>query len=113
MRGIFRCGYGELPGVEGPAYYFFDRLLEDPKAEIEATLKEFCDAAFGAEAGEPMFRFYEALDVRLRVNDRLDTGHFEADPPDVSKWKKPDRTHRLDMLAYIYTPSIVETTSGV
>ena len=113
VQGVYRCGSGgELFGLEGPQYYYFNRLLENPKAGIAETLKEFCDAAFGAEAGEPMFRFYEALDVRLRVNDRISMGHFEADAPDVSKWTKADQSKRLDLLAYIYTADVVSTMDG-
>ena len=112
VTGVYRCGGGELPGLEGPQYYYFDRLLENPAAGVSDTLKEFCDAAFGAEAGEPMFRFYETLDSRLRVNDRIGTGHWEADSPDVSKWSKADESRRLDLIAYVYTPDVVATMDG-
>ena len=112
VRGIYRCGYGDLHGLEGPAYYYFNRLLENPQAGIAETLKEFCDCAFGPEAGEPMYRFYEALDVRLRFNDRLGMSHWEAEAPDVSKWAKADDSHHLDKFAYIYTPDVISTLDG-
>ena len=112
VRGIFRCGYGELPGVEGPAYYYFDRLLQDPKAEIDATLKEWCDAAFGPVAGEPMRRFYLELDKRLRMFDSMSMGHFEADAPGTSAFLKAVPERPLDLFAYFYTPETLNVMEG-
>ena len=59
--GIYKDGYGELFGVEGPVYYTFGRMYDDPKNNTaEALMDEFCAAAFGA-AAEPALRFYNRL----------------------------------------------------
>lgn len=64
VHGIYRCGYGELWGLEGPGYYVFNRMLRNPGADVAATVREFCTAAFGT-AAETMLRFYSAYDIRL------------------------------------------------
>ena len=64
VHGIYRCGYGELWGLEGPGYYVFNRMLRDPQADVGATVDEFCTAAFGP-AAKTMRRFYDTFDVRL------------------------------------------------
>lgn len=64
VHGIYRCGYGELWGLEGPGYYVFNRMLRDPKADVAATVDEFCTAAFGS-AAKTMRKFYDTYDVRL------------------------------------------------
>ncbi len=61
IRGIYKDGFGELFGLEGPVYYVFGRMYDDPeKNTAEALLDEFCSAAFGRSAG-PMRRFYDRL----------------------------------------------------
>ena len=112
VHGVYRCGFGELPGIEGAQYYYFDRLLQDPSAQMDSTLKEFCDAAFGPVAGEPMKRFYETLDERLRMFDSMSMGHFEAEGPDVSKYLKAVPSRTLDLLAYFYTPETLNVMEG-
>ena len=64
VHGIYRCGYGEFYGTEGPGYYVFNRMLRDPKADVAATVDEFCTAAFGP-VGKTMRKFYDTYDVRL------------------------------------------------
>ena len=64
VHGIYRCGYGELWGLEGPGYYVFNRMLRDPKDEVEAVVDEYCSAAFGPAAAT-MRAFYGLIDRRL------------------------------------------------
>lgn len=62
VRGIFRDGEGEAYGQEGPTYYIFGRMFDDPENLTARELMfQFCDAAFGASAGASMRRFYDAL----------------------------------------------------
>ena len=66
IRGLYRCGFGELPGLAGPAYYIWGKLLDDPGADVSAMLKQYCRFAFPGAAPE-MERFYTALDKRLEL----------------------------------------------
>lgn len=107
--GIFRCGVKfNMPGIEGPQYYMFNRTLENPDADIDATLAEFCDAAFGKEAGSPMKVFFETVDARLRVFDLA--GNSFATTPGRYEEAMPDDP--LEMLSYIYTADVLGTMEG-
>ena len=64
IRGLYRCGFGELPGLAGPAYYIWGKLLDDPEADTDEMLKQYCRFAFPKNAKE-MEDFYKALDSRL------------------------------------------------
>jgi hypothetical protein len=53
-------------GLEGPAYYVFGRMFDDPaNNRAEDLVEEYYTAAFG-EAVDPMRRFYSTLHERLR-----------------------------------------------
>ena len=61
VLGIYKDGFGELFGLEGPVYYTYGRMFDDPGNNTsEALLEEFCAAAFGA-AKTPAIRFYKRL----------------------------------------------------
>ena len=61
VKGICKGGCSDLYGLEGPAYYTFGLMYDDPENNSsEALVDEFCTAAFGA-AKEPAMRFYERL----------------------------------------------------
>lgn len=66
IRGLYRCGFGELPGLAGPAYYIWGKLLDDPDADIDAMLKRYCRFAF-PRANAEMEEFYRYLDSRLQL----------------------------------------------
>ena len=66
IRGLYRCGFGELPGLAGPAYYIWGKLLDDPAGDTNAMLKQYCRFAFPAAAAE-MEAFYKLLDSRLAL----------------------------------------------
>ena len=107
--GIYRCGVKfNMPGIEGPEYYMFNRALENPDADIDATLTEFCDAAFGADAGRPMKVFYETVDARLRIFDKA--GNVFTASPGRYELAIPDDP--LEMLAYIYTADVIGAMEG-
>jgi len=65
IRGIYRCGYGELFGMDGPAYWVYNRLNEDPAADPAAELSRYYDAAFGP-AAPTMAAFYDELQRGLK-----------------------------------------------
>jgi len=70
VRGIYCCGNGECWGLEGPAYYIFDRCLENPDCDWQAELDEFYRHAFG-RAYTPMRQFYDAMFARLELYGSL------------------------------------------
>ena len=88
VKGIFRCGYLELPGLEGPAYWVFNRTLSDPDLDIRAAVSEYCDYCYG-DAAAPMARFHDTIDAHLAVEK------FPAARP-------------LDAFAYLYTPETLK-----
>lgn len=64
VRGIYRCGFGELFGLEGPGYYLWGKFLADPEADADLLLERYCRAAFG-NAAPVMKQFYLVLDEAL------------------------------------------------
>lgn len=78
VRGIYKCGFGELFGLEGPAYYAYGRAFENsdkvPKGEILAD--EFCKAAYG-KAYMPMKKFFDTLNERLELYSSLIGGQCQ------------------------------------
>ena len=97
VHGIYRCGFGELFGMEGPAYYPFGRLIDEPQADVNAVVQEYCDRAYGP-AFEAMKTFHETLDRRLMATDLM------INPDSEFGCALP--TSALDLLAYIYTPDV-------
>lgn len=73
IQGIYRCGFGELFGLEGPAYYLWGKMLNDPTPEPDALLEKYCATAFGPAAAE-MTHFFRLLD---RCVDRCDSGESD------------------------------------
>ena len=66
--GLYRCGFGELFGLEGWAYYMWGKLLEDPEADTALLMKRYCRAAFG-KAAPHMEKLYTIIDKRLNSYD--------------------------------------------
>ena len=67
VRGMYRCGYGELYGMEGPAYYVFNRTLSNPERAPEALVDEYCRRMYGP-AANAMRTFHGVLDARLQLD---------------------------------------------
>jgi hypothetical protein len=97
VHGVYRCGFGELFGMEGPVYYLFGRLIDDPDADPNAVVKEYCDRAFGP-AGDSMVEFFNTLDRRLMAADLMENKG--------SEYGSALPQNPLDLLAFIYTPEI-------
>ncbi|MBR3924285.1 MAG: DUF4838 domain-containing protein, partial [Kiritimatiellae bacterium] len=95
VHGVYRCGFGELFGMEGPVYYLFGRLIDDPDANPNAVVKEYCDRAFGP-AGDSMVEFFNTLDRRLMAADLMENKG--------SEYGSALPQNPLDLLAFIYTP---------
>jgi hypothetical protein len=55
------CESGNNWGPHGRGYYIANKLMWDPKADVDALLEDFYTRAFGPAAG-PMKRYYERFD---------------------------------------------------
>ena len=66
VRGIYCCGFGELHGLEGPTYYIWLKLLQDPDADVKVLLQRFCKQTFGT-AAKDMEEFYTLIDKRVQL----------------------------------------------
>lgn len=113
VHGVYRCGGNfDMPGMEGAQYYMFNRALENPGADIDATLTEFCDAAFGRKAGRPMKNFYIEIDRRLRAFDRLSATYSESPCDFAGQYEECLPDDPLDMLAFLYTADVLDAMEG-
>ena len=84
---------GDNWGVHGRGYYVANRLMWNPRADVQAILEDFYEKAFGPAAG-PMKRYYERLDpgseplmsehlIGLAFRDVEEAGRLAAGRPDV------------------------------
>ena len=103
VKGVYRCGFGENFGMEGPAYYVYGKLLEDPNRNENQLLDEFYRRAF-REAAAPMRVFYETLFPRLELYSRLSGDGFEGEPKYVPFIPRNPRI----LLGMIYTAEVLE-----
>ena len=100
VRSIYRCGYGEIFGCEGPASYVFNMLLEDPDRDEKALFEEYLAAAYGPAAAH-MRKFHRAFDERVAAwahcfnNDR--------------DWPWPVEFSGQNTINAIYTPEMLTT----
>lgn len=67
VRGIYRCGFGNLFGLEGPTYYAYGQGLVDPEATAEQALDEFCRLVF-PQAPDDLKNFYRKLYGIMKVD---------------------------------------------
>lgn len=74
VAGVYRCGHGELYGLEGPGYYVHARMLRNPELNEFNLARHYVNRVF-LEAAEPMQGFYNLLNTRLESYCRLD-GNF-------------------------------------
>lgn len=108
VRGIYRDGFGELFGLEGPVYYIYGRLYEDPEhLSARALLEEFCAAAFGS-ASVPMRRFYARLYERLApYSDQIGIGCPDWTYTDVEGRPRKYLEDGFQMLGFLYSADVL------
>jgi len=100
IRSVYRCGYGEKFGMEGPASYVFNRMLEDPTLDPDLLADEFCRRAFGP-AGTAMKRFYDTLDRKLRGVNKMREGY--ETPGNSVATINAQTGNPNEILAYVYS----------
>lgn len=102
MNGIYRCGNGEMFGMEGPAYWVYGNLIEDPNTDAISCLATYYRGAFGP-AAEAMKLFYDDLEMPLsKVEKRNSTCADDLFEATINRTKRLDP---IDALATIYTPA--------
>lgn len=106
VKGIFRCGYGDLFGLEGPGYYVFNGILRDPEARVDGLVAEYCRAAFGP-AASLMQRFYETQDERLRMFDKVNEGFPASSGNGTSRYLVARPKYQGDLHAWMYSPDTI------
>ncbi len=99
VRSIYRCGYGELFGVEGPATYVFNQMLGDPNLDENALFEEYILASYGPAAAH-MRSFHRALDERVAA--------WAACYNDDRRWPWPREQTGNNTITAIYTPAMIE-----
>ena len=109
VYGIYRCGCGELFGTEGPGYYLFNRLIQDPQAHPNALLQEYYDYSFGTAAGA-MRSFFETLDRGIRGVNKIQEG-FAARKGEM-RGAGASPQNAIDIIGYVYTPATCATLEG-
>jgi hypothetical protein len=102
VKGIYRCGFGELFGLEGPCYYVYGKTLDAPGQNAEQLVDEFYRAAFH-KAAAPMRTFYGVLYERVEaLYVRQGKYSFLSSVPGLPKNPRV-------ILGAIYTPDLIET----
>ena len=65
VKGVYRCGFGTLFGLEGPGYYLYGKLFDDPDLNVEKCVQEYCEGAFGKAAAPAMAGFFKLIDEAI------------------------------------------------
>lgn len=73
VKGVYRCGFGELFGMEGPVYYVYGKMLEDPELDYETLLRDYYGRAYH-ESAAPMRAFFDALHKALDLGEKGGAG---------------------------------------
>ena len=109
IHGVYRCGYGELHGLEGPAYWVFNHAIENPDLDVDKAVDEYCERAFGKACAPRMRKFFETLDRRLRgvnlMEGALDGGALRL----TDSYRDAQIQNPLELLAFVYTPDTIAT----
>ncbi len=105
VRGVYFCGFGELFGLEGPAYFAWNKMLEDPAADANRLLKDYCETAFGPAAAG-MEKFYTLLNKRLSIPTVVDPEDWNN--PDLLEGTDPETDFNIRLLMKRYPVKVVE-----
>ncbi len=99
VRSIYRCGYGELFGCEGPGSYVFNMLLADPGQDENALFEEYLAAAYGPAAAH-MRKFHRAYDERVAAWAECFSNN--------RSWPWPREQTGMNTINAIYTPAMLD-----
>ena len=99
IRGIYTCGFGELPGLEGPAYFIWNKLQEDEQKQITDLLDFYCKRTFGM-AADSAVQFYTLLDRQLQKT--------EDEVEDFTNPAMLRPEHQSKLICRRYPPEVME-----
>ena len=107
-RSIFRDGFGIAFGLEGPSYYIFGRMFDDPEnLRAKDLMYEFCGAAFG-EAGPTMRRFYDKINYHIELySSYLGTHGIGWTYKDIYGRKHKSMKDPFRFLAFLFPPRLL------
>jgi len=99
VRAIYKCGWGEFFGLEGPVYYVYGQMFADVPQDYKRLTDNFYKSAYG-EAYIPMKIFFDTMYKRLELYANfLGSGApAEGFSPENSK----------PIIAYNFSPEILE-----
>jgi hypothetical protein len=97
VKGVYKCGFGECLGLEGPTYYVYSKLLADPSADPQKLADDFYRAAYG-KASVPMKLFFDSLHKRLDL--RSGDSAIDVLP------KVPE-----EQICFLYSPGLLQLMS--
>jgi hypothetical protein len=111
------CESGNNWGPHGRGYYIANKLMWDPKADVDALLADFYAKAFGPAAA-PMKRYYERFDpgnkplmsehlLALGFRDVAEASSLAADRADV----QARLDHIKQYLRYVHLRWLIDRTS--
>lgn len=103
--GIYRCGFGELFGMDSPGYYVYGNMLEHPELKPKELLKRFYESAF-QEAAAPMRGFYETLQRQLDAFWLLENQENADDLTLGLGTGLPQDTRNL--ITFMYSPDVLD-----
>ena len=106
IRGIYFCGFGELFGLEGPAYYQYLKQLEDPTLKAETLRRRYCQGLFGDAAPE-MEKFYNLIDSRLQFDVPGRFQDWNAPTLVMNRRSSRDFGEPLRLLQVRWTPEVI------
>ncbi|MGN0834164.1 MAG: DUF4838 domain-containing protein [Kiritimatiellia bacterium] len=110
VRYVYRCGYGELYGMEGPAYWIFNRVLAAPETDVRRAFEDYCRHAYGPAAA-PMRTFHLELDAKLRRDFGVNEPRIGQEDANGLQGLVDDSPRTpWDLLAYVYSPDTLRRT---
>ena len=106
VKGIYRCGFGELLGLEGPVYYVYGKLLENSNADIQEVTNEYYYMVFG-KAYKAMKDFYTLLHKRVAI--QLDSDKTDWNDSELLAGTKDLKQKNMKLLLLRYPQKVVNT----
>ena len=103
IKGVYRSGFGASFGLEGPVYYMYGKLWDDPRQDHRKILQDFYKHAFGKSA-HSMTRFYNMLYERVDAFAALDL---------ISSGKRLLPRNPRAWIGFIYTPEFLEALDNL
>ncbi len=108
VRGVYRCGFGENYGLEGPAYYVYGQMFNDITQNETALTDDFIRRAFH-ESYVPMKVFYDNLFARLAIYSALQNVNAELPGGNHRKSLLPNNPRVL--VTAIFSSDIIDILS--